>query len=59
MSMKIGIRAWIDFAFKKIFGKLGNEICLVSLLNSILDLPRPIESMQYLNPFSLKEFHED
>jgi len=21
MSMKIGIRAWIDFAFRKIFGK--------------------------------------
>ena len=57
--MKIGIRAWIDFAFKKIFGKKGNEICLVSLLNSVLDLPSPIESVQYLNPFSLKEFQED
>jgi len=59
MSTKIGIRAWIDFAFKKISGKKGNEICLVSLLNSVLDLPSPIESVQYLNPFSLKEFQED
>lgn len=59
MSTKIGIRAWIDFAFKKIFGKKGNEICLVSFLNSVLDLPSPIESVQYLNPFSLKEFQED
>jgi predicted transposase/invertase (TIGR01784 family) len=59
MSTKIGIRAWVDFAFKKIFGKQGNEICLISLLNSVLDLPRPIESVQYLNPFSMKEFQED
>jgi len=36
MSMKIGIRAWIDFAFRKIFGKPGNEICLISLLNAVL-----------------------
>jgi len=34
MSMKIGIRAWIDFAFRKIFGKPENEICIVSLLNA-------------------------
>ena len=31
--MKIGILAWIDFAFRKIFGKPGNEICLISLLS--------------------------
>ncbi|MFN7290905.1 MAG: Rpn family recombination-promoting nuclease/putative transposase [Pirellula sp.] len=59
MSTKIGFRAWVDFAFKKIFGKQGNEICLISLLNSVLDLPCPIESVQYLNPFSMKEFQED
>jgi hypothetical protein len=58
MSMRIGIRAWIDFAFKKIFGKPGNEVCLISLLNSVLDLPKPIESVEFLNPFSLKEFEE-
>ena len=58
MSMRIGIRAWIDFAFKKIFGKPGNEVCLISFLNSILDLPKPIESVEFLNPFSLKEFKE-
>ncbi len=55
---RIGIRAWIDFAFKKIFGKLGNEVCLISLLNAILDLPKPVESVEFLNPFSLKEFEE-
>jgi len=55
---RIGIRAWIDFAFKKIFGKLGNEVCLISLLNAILDLPNPVESVEFLNPFSLKEFEE-
>jgi len=58
MSNPIGIRAWIDFAFKKIFGKVGNEICLISLLNSVLDLPQPIASVEFLNPFSLKEFED-
>jgi predicted transposase/invertase (TIGR01784 family) len=42
MSMKIGIRAWIDFAFRK-----------------ILDLPKSIESVEFLNPFSYKEFEQD
>lgn len=41
MSVKIGIRPWIDFAFRKIFGMPGNEICLISLLNSILELTSP------------------
>lgn len=58
MSDRIGIRAWIDFAFKKIFGKPGNEVCLISLLNSVLDLRKPVESVEFLNPFSLKEFEE-
>ncbi|MEZ6090396.1 MAG: Rpn family recombination-promoting nuclease/putative transposase [Pirellulaceae bacterium] len=56
MSERIGIRAWIDFPFKKIFGKPGNEICLISLLDSVLDLPEPIAAVEFLNPFSLKEF---
>jgi predicted transposase/invertase (TIGR01784 family) len=59
MSAKIGIRPWIDFAFRKIFGKPGNDICLISLLNSILELSSPIESVQFQNPFSLKEFQDD
>jgi len=53
--MKIGIRAWIDFAFHKIFGKPGNEICLISLLNAVLQLPHPVDSVEYLNPFGYKE----
>jgi len=59
MSAKIGIRAWIDFAFRKIFGKPGNEICLISLLNAILDLPQSIESVEFMNPFSYKDFEDD
>ena len=59
MSMKIGIRAWIDFAFRKIFGKPGNEICLISLLNAVLRLPHPIVSVEYLNPFGIKDFQTD
>jgi hypothetical protein len=48
MSMKIGIRAWIDFAFRKIFGKPGNEICLISLLNAVLRFPHPVVSVEWL-----------
>ena len=59
MSMKIGIRAWIDFAFRKIFGKPGNEICLISLLNAVLQLPHPVVSVEYLNPFGYKDFETD
>ena len=59
VSKKIGIRPWVDFAFRKIFGKPSNEICLISLLNSVLDLPHPIQSVQFQNPFSLKDFHND
>ena len=59
MSMKIGIRAWIDFAFRKIFGKPGNEICLISLLNAVLQLPHPVVSVVYLNPFGMKDFETD
>jgi len=39
--MKIGIRAWIDLAFRKIFGKPGNEMCLISLLNSVMQQCSP------------------
>ena len=59
MPMKIGIRAWIDFAFRKIFGKPGNEICLISLLNAVLQLPHPVVSIEYLNPFGYKDFATD
>jgi predicted transposase/invertase (TIGR01784 family) len=59
MSTKIGIRAWIDFAFRKIYGKPGNEICLISLLNAILRFPNPIVSVEYLNPFGIKDFEAD
>ena len=52
--MKIGIRAWIDFAFRKIFGKPGNEICLISLLNAVLRLRHAVVSVEYLNPSDLK-----
>ena len=57
--MKIGIRAWIDFAFRKIFGKPGNEICVISLLNAVLDLRQPIVSVEFMNPFSYKDFEDD
>jgi len=48
-----------DFAFRKIFGKLGNEICLISLLNEVLQLPCPVVSLEYLNPFVYQDFETD
>ena len=57
--MKIGIRAWIDFAFRKIYGKPGNEICLISLLNAVLRFADPVVSVEYLNPFGIKDFETD
>jgi hypothetical protein len=59
MSMKIGIRAWIDFAFRKIYGKPGNDICLISLLNAVLQFVDPVVSVEYLNPFGIKDFETD
>ena len=59
MSMKIGIRAWIDFAFRKIYGKPGNELCLISLLNAVLRFVDPVVSVEYLNPFGIKDFETD
>jgi len=47
MSMKIGIRAWIDFAIRNIFGKPGDEVCFISLLNAVLRLPHSVVSVEY------------
>ncbi len=54
--MLLGIKPTVDFAFKKIFGSPQNSVALIGLLNAILDLDRPIESVVILNPFSYQEF---
>ncbi len=58
-QQKLGFEPGLIFEFRKIFGKPGNEICLISLLNSILDLPQSIESVEFMNPFSYKDFEDD
>lgn len=55
-SMPLGIKAYVDFAFKKTFGSPENSSALIGLLNAILDLPRPITEVTIQNPFSYKEF---
>jgi len=57
--MPIGIRPIVDFAFMKTFGSPENRICLLSLLNAILQLPVPIEDATLENPFNMKDFEED
>ncbi len=56
--MRLGIKPIVDFAFKKIFGSPQNSAALIGLLNAILDLPRPIVSVEVLNPFNYQEFAE-
>jgi predicted transposase/invertase (TIGR01784 family) len=52
----LGIRPTVDFAFKKIFGSPQNSEALIGLLNAILEFPRPIVTVEILNPFSYQEF---
>ena len=40
--MRIGIRPINDFAYKKIFSSSENKLVLISLLNAILSLVKPI-----------------
>lgn len=56
--MPLGIKPTVDFAFKKIFGSPENVAALIGLLNAILDLKRPIASVEILNPFNYQEFAE-
>lgn len=51
----------IDFAFKQVFGKTGNEPILLAFLNAALKLPKEkqIASVEILNPEILREHLED
>ncbi len=57
--MPLGIRPTNDFAFKKTFGSPENKLALISLLNAILDLRRPIVDLTLENPYNLQDFAED
>jgi len=52
----LGIKAFVDFAFKKIFGSPENSAALIGLLNAILELEHPITDVTILNPYSFQEF---
>ena len=54
--MPLGIKAFVDFVFKKLFGSPENSIALIGLLNAIPELQRPISEVTILNPFSYQEF---
>jgi len=56
-NVPIGIRPINDFAFKKIFGSPANKLALISLLNAILGLSRPIVDVTIENPFNLQDYH--
>jgi len=52
----LGIKAFVDFAFKKIFGSPENSAALIGLLNAILELEHPITEVTILNPYNIQEF---
>ena len=54
--MPLGIKVYVDFVFKKMFGTPENSVALIGLLNAILELPRPITHVTIQNPFSYQEF---
>nr|WP_018305212.1 Rpn family recombination-promoting nuclease/putative transposase [Desulfitobacterium hafniense] len=60
-SMKEFISLKIDYAFKLIFGKEGNETILTAFLNAALKLPqeRRIEAITIMNPELNKEYQGD
>ena len=51
----------IDYAFKLVFGSIGNEDILCDLLNAIFGLPfeRKITGVHLLNPTIERDYHED
>ncbi len=57
--MPLGIKPYVDFAFKKIFGSPENKLALIGLLNAILQLADPIRDVEFLDPFSYQEFAGD
>ncbi len=59
--MKEFISLKIDYAFKLIFGKEGNEAILIAFLNAALKLPQEsrIEEITIINPELNKEYPED
>ncbi|MEA5021576.1 MAG: Rpn family recombination-promoting nuclease/putative transposase [Desulfitobacterium hafniense] len=60
-SLKEFISLKIDYAFKLIFGKEGNEAILIAFLNAALKLPQEsrIEEITIINPELNKEYPED
>ena len=54
--MPLGIKVYVDFVFKKMFGSPENSVALIGLLNAILELPRTITDVTIQNPFSYQEF---
>lgn len=59
--MKELINLKVDYAFKLIFGKEGNEAILIAFLNAALRLPQEsrIEDITIVNPEFNKEYKED
>ncbi len=57
--MKTGIHPCVDYVFKKLYGSEDIALLLVSLLNAILGLSRPVTGVQIVLPQTDKAFAED
>jgi len=56
--MTLGIKPTVDFAFKKIFGSPQNSTALIGLINAILDLEHPVDSVE-VHPIELTKYNLD
>ncbi len=57
--MPLGIDPKVDFAFKMVFGNPKHTRITIHFLNSILQLPEPIDWVEILNPIQDKDRGED
>ena len=59
ITLQHSINPTIDYVFKLLFGKKGNEPIVIHFLNSILQPQRKITNVTIQNPFNEREFDED
>ncbi len=57
--MKTGIHPCVDYVFKKLYGSEDTALLLVSLLNAIVGLTRPVTGVQIVLPQADNAFAED
>ena len=55
--MPLGIKAYVDFAFKKIFGSIESKPILISFLNAVLYHKPVVDDLEILDPYLAPKLH--